>query len=290
MRVVAIWTSLALSLLLVDEARPQEKPPSEAVQEIANASGCAGVGQAQASRDYIRGMALVFARAVCHPERAETQVASAMPSEPVSLKNHLDGVSVFDAEFRSLKIPNDSSPATMLRHTYVLLTGLGFRESSGWYCVGRYTAQGFSKSTEAEAGLFQTSWGAHRAGSSLEPLFRAYQKDPSQCLLDVFRDHPKCTSTDAIDWNSEHNKDLTGVDWQHLTKQCPAFAVEYASVVIRNLGGAQGEFGPVKCYAGTQPAKIQASCKKVQIYPVCDAMFLNVQTWLKANPSACSSL
>jgi hypothetical protein len=179
MRVVAIWTSLALSLLLVDEARPQEKPPSEAVQEIANASGCAGVGQAQASRDYIRGMALVFARAVCRPERAETQVASAMPTEPVSVKNHLDGVSVFDAEFRSLKIPNDSSPATMLRHTYVLLTGLGFRESSGWYCVGRYTAQGFSKSTEAEAGLFQTSWGAHRAGSSLEPLFRAYQKDPS---------------------------------------------------------------------------------------------------------------
>jgi hypothetical protein len=274
---------IAASITFVSQARAQEKPPSEAVQEIANGSGCAELGQAP--RDYIRGMALVFARAVCHPERPETQVASAPPSEPISKKNPSDAASVFDARFRSLSIPNKADPATMLRHTYVLLTGLGFIESSGCYCIGRYTRQGFSKSANAEAGLFQTSWGAHKFGSSLEALFRAYQKDQSHCLLDVFKDHSKCTKTDAIDWNSEHNKDLSGVEWQHLSKQCPAFAAEYASVVIRNHGGAHGEFGPIKCYAGTK-----LHCKKSEVYPVCDSMFLKIQTWIVDNPSACKSL
>jgi len=173
---LAILATLAFLLASVDQARPQEKFPSEAVQELANGSGCAKLGQAQASRDYIRGMALVFARAVCHPERPETQVAAAPPSDPASIDNPSDAVSVFEKRFRTLNIANDSDPSTMLRHTYVLLTALGFRESSGWYCAGRYTKQGFSKSTEAEAGLFQTSWGARKAGPSLEPLFRAYQK------------------------------------------------------------------------------------------------------------------
>ena len=175
----AFSVMIATSIAVVGQARAQEKPPSEAIQEIANGSGCAKLGQAP--RDYIRGMALVFARAVCHPERPETQVASAPPSEPISIKNPSDAASVFDARFSSLSIPNKAEPATMLRHTYVLLTGLGFRESSGRYCIGRYTSQGFSKSTEAEAGLFQTSWGAHKFGPSLEPLFRAYQKDQSHC-------------------------------------------------------------------------------------------------------------
>lgn len=276
------------SVLVVTGAVAQEKSPSQRIQEIANNSGCAKLGQS--SRDYIRGMALVYARAVCHPERPEAKVASTPPSEPVSTANSSDAASVFDAEFLRLKIPNKPDAETMLRHTYVLLTGLGFRESSGRYCVGKFTQQNFNESTSAEAGLFQTSWGAHKSDPSLEPLFRAYQKDQSGCLLDVFKDHAKCSKADAINWNSEHNKDLSGVEWQDLTKKCPAFAAEYASVVIRKNGGAHGEFGPIKCFAGTQPKKIQKSCQKLQLFPVCDSMFSQVREFIKSNPAACNAL
>jgi hypothetical protein len=284
------FSMIIATVISLGQVWAKDKSPSETIQEIANKSACAKLGEAP--RDYIRGMALVYARAVCHPEQPETQVASEPPSHPVSTKNSSDAASVYDGVFRKLKIPNKPDAETMLRHTYVLLTGLGFIESSGWYCVGKYTKQHFNESTTAEAGLFQTSWGAHKFGTSLEALFRSYQKDDSRCLLDVFKDDADahCTKGDKINWASEHPKDRSGVDWQALTKRCPAFAAEYASVVIRKHGGAYGEFGPIKCYAGTQPQKIQKTCRKVQIYPVCDSMFEGVRSWLKNNPGACKSL
>lgn len=265
----------------------KQKLPAEQIEQIADASGCSKLGEARGA--FFRGMALVFARAVCHPERPDAEIASSPPAIPVSIKNRQDAASVFDLEFRRLRIANAPDKDTMLRHTYVMLTGLAFRESSGRYCEGRYTAQGFSKSYEAEAGLFQTSWGAHKSHASLEPLFRSYQKDESACLLAAFKDHISCETKDAINWNSEHAEDLSGVEWQGLTKRCPAFATEYASVVVRKHGGAQGEFGPIKCFAGTQPAKIQRNCQKVRIYPVCDAMYSQIQTYLKENPELCKA-
>jgi hypothetical protein len=282
--------TIIASLIFLGHVAAKDKSPSETIQEIANKSGCAKLGQSP--KDYIRGMALVYARAVCHPERPETQAASKPPSNPVSTKNSSDAASVYDGAFRNLNIPNEPGAETMLRHTYVLLTGLGFVESSGWYCKGKYTEQNFNDSTSAEAGLFQTSWGAHNSGPSLEALFRSYQKDESRCLLDVFKDHADahCTDDDKKNWASEHPKDRSGVQWQALTKRCPAFAAEYASVVIRKHGGAYGEFGPIKCYAGTQPPKIQKICRKVQVYPVCDSMFKQIASWLKDNSGACKSL
>ena len=121
-------------------------------------------------------------------------------------------------------------------------------------------------------------------------MFRSYQKNASGCLLDVFKDDVKCNDEDKINWNSENNPDASGVEWQELTKKCPAFAAEYASVVIRKNGGAHGEFGPIKCFAGTQPKKIQKNCKKLVVYPVCDSMFSQVREWIKSNPDACRSL
>lgn len=286
-----MWKALGIvvaSIFLAGSAEAKEVAASETIQQIANGSSCAKLGQSSA--DYIRGMALVYARAVCHPQRPDVRVASASPSEPVSTGHPKDAASVYDAEFKKSGIPNSPDAETMLRHTYVLLTGLGFLESSGRYCVGKYTKQNFNESTTAEAGLFQTSWGAHKTDPSLEPLFRSYQKDQSGCLLDVFRDHAKCSAADAVNWNSEHNKDLSGVEWQALTKKCPAFAAEYASVVIRKNGGARGEFGPIRCLAGTQPKNIQQSCLKLRVYPVCDSMFSKVHEWIKSNPSACNSL
>ncbi len=284
----SVLTALIAALLSFPFAPvlAQQKLPAEEIEQIADASGCSKLGEAGSA--FFRGMALVFARAACHPERPDVQIASSPPATPVSLKNPQDAASVFDSEFRAQGIANAPDKDTMLRHTYVMLTGLAFRESSGRYCVGRYTAQGFSASYEAEAGLFQTSWGAHKSDASLDPLFRSYQKDESACLLATFKDHILCTKTDAINWNSEHSKELSGVEWQDLTKRCPAFAAEYASVVIRKHGGASGEFGPIRCVAATQPASLH--CQKARIYPVCDAMYSNIQAYIKQTPEACKAL
>jgi hypothetical protein len=54
----------------------------------------------------------------------EVQIASSPPSTPVSLKNAEDAASVFDSEFKAKGIANAADNDTMLRHTYVILTGL----------------------------------------------------------------------------------------------------------------------------------------------------------------------
>jgi hypothetical protein len=233
---------------------------------------------------YIKGMALMFAKAVCNAHQPEAVVAASKATEPLSKKNKSDGLSVYGERFQQLGMTNDIDGLDTLRHTYVLLTGLGLVESSGKYCVGRYSKQNFDKADSAEAGLFQTSWGAHKAGTSLEPLFRKYQKDSKACLLDVFSNNVTCNKDwDAKNWGDPASD---GYAWQQLTKTCPAFAVEYASVVIRRNGGAAGEFGPIKCFAGTQ----KKPCRTAQIFPACDTMFSKIQSAAKADSQVCASL
>ncbi len=84
---------------------------------------------------------------------------------------------------------NDKAGVDTLRHSYTLLIGLGMMESSGKYCEGRDVSECFTTADTAEAGLFQTSYGAHIHSPSLGDLFKTYKDgDKSQCLLDVFQD------------------------------------------------------------------------------------------------------
>jgi hypothetical protein len=55
---------------------------------------------------------------------------------------------------------NDVSGIDTLRHLFVLMIGLGMRESSGRYCEGRDQSASNTSADTAEAGLFQTSWNA----------------------------------------------------------------------------------------------------------------------------------
>src|SRR5271157_2065988 len=100
-------------------------------------------------------------------------------------------------------------------------------ESSGKYCEGRDVSQRFAKADDAEAGLFQTSYGAHIHSPVLDDLFKAYKSDQNGCLLNAFQDaltcrivkshNPKCPSaTSDVAGTGE------GADWQRLTKACPA--------------------------------------------------------------------
>ena len=161
----------------------------KALRNIAAQSPCTAHsfdhGRGKPPRSYIEGVTLVFARAVCQPQRSDVQVVSApIDTSPSSD----DALAVYQAQFQAAGMRNDTAGVDTLRHSYTLLIGLGMMESSGKYCEGRDVSECFTTADSAEAGLFQTSFGARRFSPVLEELFQKYSADQSQCLLDVFQD------------------------------------------------------------------------------------------------------
>jgi hypothetical protein len=221
-------------------------------------------------------MALVFARAACHLDRDDVKIVAAARGAPGTAADKTDALTWYDEKFSALGMSNTVAGVDTLRHAYTLLIGLGMRESSGQYCVGRDRSANFTSADSAEAGLFQTSWGASRANAVLPKLFEAYSRSDAGCLLDVFKRGVSCSPWDARNWGSPTE---TGFQWQVLTKGCPAFAAEYAAVVLRTKGGSRpiGEFGPIRARAA-------------EVIPACDAMLLKVQQLVAANPQFCAGL
>jgi hypothetical protein len=148
------------------------------------------------------------------------------------------------------------------------------RETSGRYCLGRDLSADFTSASSAEAGLFQTSWGARTKHAELPKLYERYKTSQHSCLLDVFSKGISCSTKDAINWGQDGEE---GKNWQNLTKSCPGFATEYAAVLIRVHGGKNGEFGPLRKH-------------KAEIRPECDAMLSKVQKLVKEHPDICDAL
>jgi hypothetical protein len=222
---------------------------------------------------------LVFARAICQPQRSDVQVVSA----PVDTSpGNDDALAVYQARFQAAGMRNDTAGVDTLRHSYALLMGLGMMESSGKYCEGRDVSECFTTADSAEAGLFQTSFGAGRFSPVLPELFQSYSADQSRCLLQVFQGsitcrivkshNPQCPSA-----TSDVAGTGPGADWQKLAKSCPAFATEYGAVVLRKHGGLRGEFNPIR--------KRQA-----EVLPACDSMLQKAQTYVEQHPEVCSAL
>jgi hypothetical protein len=256
--------------------------PLTSIQKLAVPSQCAShvwKDRGRAPPTYIQGVALVFARAVCHPERSDVRVVSTAVN-PAANSN--DALVVYADQFLAVHMSNEASGVDTLRHTYTLLIGLGMMESSGQYCEGRDVSECFTTADSAEAGLLQTSFGAHTHSSSLDDLFHTYSADQTPCLLDAFKDSITCPIRHS---HNPHCPSATsdvagtgpGADWQRLTKACPAFATEYGAVVMRRNGGAHGEFNPIR--------KRQA-----ELRPECDGMLQSVQNFVQQHPETCSSL
>lgn len=252
-----------------------EDPAIDQISMIAANSDCAKYdwkdrGPSKAA--YPKGMAIVFAKALCQPDRGDVRVVSSAINKNAPNAERKDALVWYDPEYASLGMKNDKSGADTLRHAYTLLMGLGMRESSGKLCVGRDASANFTSADSAEAGLFQTSWGARIADDAMEALFHAYEKDSSKCLLDVFSKNVSCSKWDAKTWG-----DGNGAAWQKLTKACPAFATEYAAVLLRTSAGKKGEFGPIRT-------------KKTELLAICDSMFQRVQDLIKEKPALCDQL
>ena len=258
----------------------QSSPAEQRITAIAGASACRQIDWPQrgvAPIGYVEGVALVFARALCTPNRPEVQAVSRAAPAAGGSADRTDALAWYASAYQSLGLSNAASGPDTLRHAYGLMIGLGMRESSGQYCVGRDRSANFTGPESAEAGLFQTSFGVSRAVPSLLPLIQSYSVGSPACLVDVFRRQSatrevRCSAGDAETFGTG-----PGADWQRLTKACPAFAVEYAAVVLRTSGGSSGEFGPIRNRAA-------------EIRPACNAMLSDVQTLIINEPQLCAGL
>lgn len=175
---------------------------------------------------YIKGMAVAFAY-VYAKWRAGESAARVMAALPTG-----------DTERDALAwygITNITAGPSTLRALFMLLIGLGMRESSGKYWEGLDTNAGFKSADETEAGLFQQSWNSRSASPELPKLFAAWSADPSDGFLSIFREGVPAGSSSDLGGGQ-------GEEFQRLCKAKPAFAAEAAAVCLRVR---RSHFGPI---------------------------------------------
>jgi hypothetical protein len=253
-------------------ARAAVTSPGEIISQITAIAAASPIAaypwknRGRAPLGYMKGMAVTFARVYCKflaGNAAAADMAKADTQAPLT-----DVLSWYAPEFQALGMSNATSSAETLRHLFVLLTGLGMRESSGKHCEGRDMSASNTSGETAEAGLFQVSYNARSASSLLLPLFAAYRGNPSG-FVEVFREDVTCSAANLRNWGTGD-----GVEFQRLSKACPAFAAEFAALGLRHM---RRHWGPI-------------NTKKTEVIRDCDTLFRDVQGLVDSSPGACSVL
>jgi hypothetical protein len=217
---------------------------------------------------YMKGMALVYARVYCKL-KAGDDAATAM-AQANSGDNANDALAWYSQQFAAVGMSNNSSGADTLRHLFVLMIGLGMRESSGRYCEGldRHANPLNDTAEKAEAGMFQTSYNARTASPLMPGLFSQYAANPSG-FVNVFREGVTAKPRDLENFGTG-----PGVEFQKLSKECPAFAAEFAAVGLRFK---RGHWGPINNRAA-------------QLRPECDVMLRAVQSAVDTTAGMCAAV
>jgi hypothetical protein len=192
-------------------------------------------------------------------------------------QDHLvDAFSWYENQYGSKNLDITTPGAAALKATYTLLIGLGMRESTGRHCKGYYAEAPGKTADTASAGLFQTShnslyFTSRKNGFSehhLQNLYDEYSANPEQCFLEVFSQGVSCTTQEPIGSGA-------GARFQQFTKDCPAFAAEYAAIMLRV---ARRHYGPI----GRREAELNTACTD---------LLDSIEKQIEANPEAtCAEL
>ena len=244
---------------------------ADEIQKIAASSSCSTYSWAnrgKAPMAYMKGMALTFAKSYCRlrtTEASPTGIVNILVRPSGSATS--DALAHYQSTYKSLGMDITSNKAEILKSLYTLGVGLGMRETSGKYCTGRDSSASNTSASTAEAGLFQTSYNSMSASTELRNLFMEYKADPSKCFLDVFKVGVSCSNT-SIYGTGE------GAEYQAFNKSCPAFATEYAMMMLRLR---RNHYGPIN----RQEAQIISSCNK---------MLSDVQAFLDRDLNGCDEV
>jgi hypothetical protein len=184
---------------------------------------------------YAKGMAVAFARVYAKWKMRNS--AALVMAAANSGDDTRDALSWYNSRFQPKAMDNSKAGADTLRHLFVLLFGLGMRESSGRYCEGRDRSARNISADSAEAGLFQMSWDAHTADAEILRLFGEYHASQDDGLLAIFREGVTAHQYDLESYGSGD-----GRAFQDLCKSKPLFAVECAAVGLRAI---RRHWGPI---------------------------------------------
>ena len=200
---------------------------------------------------YIKGMAVTYGL-VYGKWKAKDSAALVMAAMN-SGHDETDALALYDRQFRAAGMDNSVSGEATLRHLFVLLIGLGMRESSGRYFVGRDTTANNVDADTAEAGLFQMSWNARNASPELPRLFARYSARPDG-FLPIFQEGLQPQETENFGSGE-------GAAFQRLCKTCPAFAAEAAAIGLRVL---RRHWGPINRQEAEVRPEADALLKQVE--------------------------
>lgn len=237
------------------------------IKNIAGNSICASyswLSRGKAPAGYIKGMALTYARSYCRIKNSldgSNSLAGLLSRAPGSAST--DALAHYSSRFNNL-----TDQEVALNSLYTLGIGLGMRESSGKFCEGRDMSASNTSANTAEAGIFQTSYDSIGASNELSRLYAEYRADVSKCFLDTFRVGVSSCPNSSIAGTG------AGADFQLFNKSCPAFAAEYAMVMLRVR---RSHYGPIN----RKEAEVNQSCSK---------MLSDVQNFIDSDPYACEEV
>lgn len=243
------WASYRYLLLIETSVIPNV---NDGVTQILNLAATAAItkyswiDRGKPKPAYIKGMALVYARVYCKLKAGDPHVTEMAKA---CVGNKKDSLTHYAQIFKDLGMSNEASGVDTLRHLFILLIGLGMRESSGKFCEGMYAGDGNKESDTAEAGLFQTSYNVRSVSSLLPQLFQKYLAQPNG-FLEVFSQNVSCKAADAINYGTGD-----GFKFQKLSKECPAFAAEFTALAMRNV---VRHWAPIR----DKEAEVRPECNK----------------------------
>lgn len=208
---------------------------------------------------YIMGMACCFALALLRLWDGDEAVEDMAQADR---NNSKDSLTWYKDEFKKLKMDNSKDGENTLRHLFVLLLGLGMRESSGKYCEGRDMSADNVSADSAECGCLQTSWDSRSCNSKIAVLLDEFSDSPNG-FLEQFQFDVEPDSNDLGNYGSGD-----GARHQFLSKFAPCYHIFMSALVVRYLGGENGHHGPIRR-------------REVELRPEADKMFKAVQAYLE---------
>lgn len=184
---------------------------------------------------YTKGMTLAYADAYRRLKRLLPDAYVKEMARPISGRKSQDALFVFRGRFEALGLRVEAGGVETLRALFTLLYEMGLRESDGQYDEGIDTGENKpptdieDPASTAEAGLFQSSWNFAEEYPLLRRLYADYASGKKPGLLKTFQEGTRAKRT-------KNHGGGEGAKFQQLAKDCPAFAVEYAALSVRDQG------------------------------------------------------
>ena len=254
--------ALPLVLFCVTGALPQPaiSQADQRIADIAARSDCAmhkWKDRGRAPVGYIKGMALVYAKSFCE-SKSSVETAATVMKQPLK-ENGEDALVRYRDDLRAAGV-DVTVDTERLRAIFTLGIGEGMRESAGNTTDGRDTTVKHPTEINAEAGLFQTSFDSFGRSPALAKLFDQYKVSTDACLLETFKEGIRRVITEPVVGTG------AGAEFQRFTRACPAFAAEYAMVLLRVN---QRHFGPIRRHEAEYFQPCNDMLKQVETVATC---------------------